>query len=118
MRASPPTISAETRLQPGVHRLALYMRRRQNAVVKRTGHAVCGEPSGVRGTTAMKKLPTAALAITAALVALLPVLSKVTGGYGHEQSRDRYEIAINLSDLVANRESAANPRPVNYEEPA
>ena len=66
----------------------------------------------------MKKLPTAAFAIAAALVALLPVLSQAAGRYQHKGSRDQYEIVINLNDLAAIRESSSNPRPVNYEEPA
>jgi len=66
----------------------------------------------------MKKLPTAALAIAAALVALLPVVSQATGQYQHKGSRDQYEIVINLNDLAAICESSSNTRPVNSEEPA
>ena len=63
----------------------------------------------------MKKLLTAAFAIVAALVAL----TETAGGYQHMANRrDQYEIAINLNNLAANRQMAATPRPVNYEEPA
>jgi hypothetical protein len=78
-----------------------------------------GEPARIRETTTMKKLLTAAFAIVAALVALGSALTETAGGYQHTANRrDQYEIAINLYNLAANRQMAATPRPVNYEEPA
>jgi hypothetical protein len=78
-----------------------------------------GEPARIRETTTMKKLLTAAFAIVAALVALVPALTETAGGYQHMANRrDQYEIAINLNNLAANRQMATTPRPVNYEEPA
>jgi len=67
----------------------------------------------------MKKLLTAAFAIVAALVALVSVLPQAAGGHQHRVDRqDQYEIAINLNNLVANRQIVTAPKPISYDEPA